>query len=82
MRQAQDQLSRREWFRYAGVFAGGAMVARAAAADVWAQAQTAADPLDERRAQMGAAPIVTNRLGAESRDALGARWQRRRPSRP
>ena len=64
MRQAQDQLSRREWFRYTGVFAGGAMVARAAGADAWAQAQTAADPLDERRAQMGAAPIVTNRLGA------------------
>ena len=76
MRQAQDQLSRREWFRYAGVFAGGAMVARrAGASSVFAGSggtevppsdllQTPADPLDERRKQMGAAPIVTSRLGA------------------
>lgn len=69
MRREHEQLSRREWFRYAGVFAGGAVVARAAGADVWAQAQAQAgavakDPLDERRAQMGAAPIVSTRLVA------------------
>jgi cyclase len=63
MRHEHDQLSRREWFRYAGVFAGGAMVSRAAGTDLWAQAQ-AADPLDERRKQMGATPIVMSRLGA------------------
>ena len=65
MRREQGQLSRREWFRYAGVFAGSAVVARAAGTDVLAQAQAAAkDPLDERRAQMGATPIVTTKLGA------------------
>ena len=63
-RGKHEQLSRREWFRYAGVFAGGALVARAAGTDVRAQAQAAVDPLDERRAQMGAAPIVTTKLGA------------------
>ena len=44
----------------AGV-AGGAMVARAAGAE--RPGADRADPLDERRAQMGAAPIVSNRLG-------------------
>ncbi|MBK5296890.1 MAG: MBL fold metallo-hydrolase [Vicinamibacteria bacterium] len=63
MSREREQLSRREWFRYAGVFAGGAMVAHAAGTPVWAQAQAAADPMDERRAQMGAAPIQTTRLG-------------------
>lgn len=63
-RRELQQLSRREWFRYAGVFAGGAMVARAAGSDAWAQAQAAADPLEERRKQMGATPIATNRLSA------------------
>lgn len=64
MRHEHEQLSRREWFRYAGVVAGGAMAAHAAGTPVWAQAQAAADPMDERRAQMGAAPIQTTRLGA------------------
>jgi len=72
-RREQEQLSRREWFRHAGVFAGGAIVANAlpgfagpavAGTHGWARAQAAADPLDERRAQMGAAPIQTTRLGA------------------
>ena len=63
MRREHDQLSRREWFQYAGVIAGGAVAARGAGTSVWAQAQAAADPLDERRAQMGAAPIISNRLG-------------------
>ena len=62
MGRAQVQLSRREWFRYAGVVGGGIVVAHAAGTSVWAQA--AADPLDERRAQMGAAPIQATRLGA------------------
>lgn len=64
MRREHEQMSRRDWFRHAGVFAGGAMVVRGAHTDLWAQAQPAADPLDERRAQMGAAPIQTTRLGA------------------
>ena len=63
MLREPGHLSRREWFRYAGVVAGGAMAARAAAPSVWAQAQAVADPLDERRKQMGAAPITSNRLG-------------------
>jgi cyclase len=56
------------------VFAGGALVARASAFASsgpegaryeWLQAQAAVkDPLEERRAQMGATPIVTTRLGS------------------
>ncbi len=78
MRREQEQLSRRDWFRYAGVFAGG-MVAVHAGQGLrsafagglggpdgprhdWQQSPTA-DPLAERRAQMGAAPIVSSRLG-------------------
>jgi cyclase len=72
----QEQLSRREWFRHASLIAGGAMVAHtlprfvspvAAGTDAFIQAQagpSAKDALDERRAQMGAAPIQTTRLGA------------------
>jgi glyoxylase-like metal-dependent hydrolase (beta-lactamase superfamily II) len=63
MRREHDQLSRRELFQYAGVIAGGAIAARGVGTSVWAQAQAAADPLDERRKQMGAAPIVSSRLG-------------------
>jgi cyclase len=62
-RREHERLSRRELFQYAGVLTGGAMVARGARTDVLAQAQAAADPLAERRAQMGAAPIVSSRLG-------------------
>ena len=66
MRQAQDQLSRREWFRYTGVFAGVAAVARwDGSIIVFAGSggtevprppkglQTPADPLDERRETYG-----------------------------
>ena len=60
MRRQQARLSRREWFQHAGVIASGVMMARATGTHV--RAQAAADPLDERRKQMGAAPIVTSRL--------------------
>jgi glyoxylase-like metal-dependent hydrolase (beta-lactamase superfamily II) len=68
MRREHDRLSRREWFQYAGVVAGGVIVATAADAGTGGteapryDAPQAADPLDERRAQMGAAPIQTSRL--------------------
>jgi len=68
MRREHDRLSRREWFQYAGVVAGGLIVATAAEAGTGGtkvspyDAPQAADPLDERRAQMGAAPIQTSRL--------------------
>jgi cyclase len=62
MRREHEQLSRREWFRYTGLVAGGAMAAHTAGTRLWAQAQ-APDPLAERRAQLGAAPIVSSRLG-------------------
>lgn len=70
MRREHEQLSRREWFRYAGVFAGGVVVARASAFASSGpegpryDSPQAPDPLDERRAQIGAAPIQTTRLGA------------------
>jgi cyclase len=63
-RREQEQLSRREWFRHAGVLAGGAFVAHAAGTHVWAQVQPAADPFEERRAQIGAAPIAATKLAA------------------
>ena len=73
-RRELESLTRREWFRYAGVVAGGAMAARAGDSALFADTggsevppydlpQAAADPLDERRKQMGAAPIVSSRLG-------------------
>ncbi len=60
--RANDQLSRRQWFRNAGMIAGGATVARVAGTHVWAQAPPAADPLAQMRAQMGAVPIESTRL--------------------
>jgi cyclase len=70
MRREHGQLSRREWFQYAGVMAGGAIATRGVAfassgpdGPRYESQQAAADPVDERRAQMGAAPITSNRLG-------------------
>jgi glyoxylase-like metal-dependent hydrolase (beta-lactamase superfamily II) len=51
--------SRRSFLRSAGVFTGGAVLLRYAPAGLLAQANT----LDARRAQMGAVPIETTRLG-------------------
>jgi cyclase len=77
MSAKREHLSRREWLRNAGMFAGGVVVAPAAwgrSSAIAARAgtdvpphdvrQAAVDPLDERRTQMGATPIVTSRLGA------------------
>ena len=60
--------SRRSFLRTAGVLAGGALAARYASAagiDAGAAAmgQAAGDVLASRRAQMGAAPIETTKLG-------------------
>ncbi len=65
-----DASSRRCFLRAAGVLAGGALATRYApgfapldAEAAWQQAKTAGNALAERRAQLGATPIETTKLG-------------------